>query len=141
MGQFTERKYAEIEVGQKGTYTKTITEQDINAFAEITGDSNPVHTNEEYASESFFKERIAHGFLTGSLISTVLGNVLPGPGTIYLSQEMKFLAPVKIGDTITAECEVAEKKDLKKILEFKTFVRNQSGQIVLEGRATVMKPD
>jgi 3-hydroxybutyryl-CoA dehydratase len=141
MGQIAERKYAEIEVGQKGTYSKTITEQDINAFAEITGDSNPVHTNEEYARGSFFKERIAHGFLTGSLISTVLGNILPGPGTIYLSQEMKFLAPVKIGDTITAECEVVEKKDLKNILKFSTNVRNQAGQLVLEGQATVMKPD
>ena len=141
MVQISERKYTEIGLGEQGTFTKTISESDVNQFAEISGDANPVHTDADYARGTIFKERIAHGFLTGSLISTVLGNTLPGPGTIYLSQQMKFLAPVKIGDTITAVCEVIKKKDEKQIIVLETNVRNQDGQLVLEGSATVMKPD
>jgi 3-hydroxybutyryl-CoA dehydratase len=134
-----EKKYADIQVGDQGSFSKTITEEDVLRFAEITGDFNPVHVDEEFAKNSLFKERIAHGFLSGALISTVFGTILPGPNTIYLSQELNFKAPVKIGDTITAECEVLEKKDSKKILKFKTEVKNQEGTVVLDGQATVMK--
>jgi len=141
MAKLRERKYADIRLGERGSFSKTVSEEDVVRFAEISGDQNPVHTDAAYAQKTIFGERIAHGFLTGSLISTVLGNVLPGPGTIYLSQQMKFLAPVKLGDTITAECEVIQKKDEKKILVLQTDVRNQDGKLVLQGQATVMKPD
>jgi 3-hydroxybutyryl-CoA dehydratase len=139
MAGIKEKKYSDIQVGDQGTYSKTIRDEDVRRFAEITGDFNPVHVDEEFARNSLFGGRIAHGFLTGALISTVFGTILPGPNTIYLSQELNFKAPVKIGDTITAECEVLEKKDAKKILKFKTQVKNQSGKVVLDGQATVMK--
>ncbi|MCU0722539.1 MAG: MaoC family dehydratase [Planctomycetes bacterium] len=139
MAKPVERKYADIKVGDRATYSKTITEKDVTAFAEITGDVNPVHIDPEFAKNSLFKERIAHGFLTGSLISTIFGTILPGPNTLYLRQEMNFKAPVKFGDTITAEVVVVEKKDDKKILTCDTFVRNQRGEVVLDGKAVVKK--
>lgn len=131
--------YADIKIGDQASFSKTIAESDIYAFAGISGDFNPVHINEEFAKQSLFKTRIAHGFLGASLISTVFGTQLPGPNTIYLSQELKFKAPIKIGDTITAECAVLEKMDQKKILKMKTTVRNQTGTVVIDGIATVMK--
>ena len=134
-----ERKFEDIEIGEKASLSKTFTESDVQAFAEITGDFNPIHIDEEFAKKSIFKERVVHGILTVGLISNVLGNVLPGPNTIYLSQEAKFLAPVKIGDTLTAECEVIEKRKEKKILKMKTIVQNQDGKVVIEGIATVLK--
>ncbi|MBI4713551.1 MAG: MaoC family dehydratase [Planctomycetes bacterium] len=134
-----ELKYADIKVGDKASFAKTISETDINDFAKITGDFNPVHIDEEFARKGLFKTRIAHGFLGAGLISTVLGTKLPGPNTIYLSQELQFKAPVKIGDTITAQCEVMEKSDKKKILKLKTNVYNQTGIAVIEGTATVLK--
>jgi 3-hydroxybutyryl-CoA dehydratase len=132
-------KYADIKIGDKASFSKTISEADIYTFAGVSGDFNPVHINEEFAKNGLFKTRIAHGFLVGSFISTVLGTQLPGPNTIYLAQELKFKAPVKIGETLTAECEVLEKNDEKKILKLKTTVRNQTGAPVIEGTATVMK--
>ena len=134
-----ERPYAEIRIGDKATFSKTISEHDIYTFAGITGDFNPVHVDAEAAKKGLFKERIAHGFLGVSLISAVLGTDLPGAGTIYLSQEVSFKAPVKIGDTLTVICEVLEKKDDKKILKLKTTVQNQTGTVVIDGVATVMK--
>ena len=131
--------YADIRIGDTATYTKTVTEKDVLAFAEITGDVNPVHVDPQFAAASLFKERIAHGFLTGSLISTILGTILPGPNTLYLRQEMNFKAPVKFGETITAEVKVIEKKDDKKILKLETIVRNQDGTVVLDGIALVKK--
>ena len=97
-----ELMYEDIHIGDKDSFTKTITEYDIVQFARVTGDFNPVHLDPEYAKTTPFKERIAHGILSGSIISTVLGMRLPGPNTIYLSQNFKFLVPVKIGDTIKA---------------------------------------
>jgi 3-hydroxybutyryl-CoA dehydratase len=135
----SELKYADIKVGDKATFSKTISEADIYNFAGVSGDFNPVHINEEFAKNGFFKTRIAHGFLCASFISTVLGTKLPGPNTIYLSQELQFKAPVKIADTLTAECEVIEKIDKKKILKLKTTVYNQTGVPVIEGTATVLK--
>lgn len=134
-----ERRYADIKVGDRASFTKTITEHDVYAFAGITGDFNPVHVNEEAAKNGLFKTRIAHGFLVGALISTVFGTDLPGANTIYLSQELNFKAPVKFGDTVTAEVEILEKIDKKKILKCRTTVKNQEGVTVIEGTATVLK--
>lgn len=127
-------RYEEIKVGDRAVLQRRITGEDIEKFAEVTGDKNPVHLDEEYAKASFFGRRIAHGMLTAGLISNLLGNVLPGPGTVYLRQELKFLAPVYPGDTIEAGVEVLEKNDAKKILRLKTSCRNQEGKAVLEGR-------
>jgi 3-hydroxybutyryl-CoA dehydratase len=131
--------YAEINVGDTAEFSKTISEFDVYQFAGITGDYNPVHVNNEFAKDSLFKERIAHGMLVGSFISTILGTKLPGENTIYLSQSLKFVAPVMIGDTIIAKVEVTEKRDDRKIIKLKTQVLNQHRKIVVDGEATVMK--
>jgi 3-hydroxybutyryl-CoA dehydratase len=132
-------KYEDIKIGDKAGFSKTISESDVYTFAGVTGDLNPVHINEEYAKTSLFKTRVAHGFLCASLISTVFGTELPGPGTIYLSQQMDFKAPVKIGDTVTATVEILEKRDDKKILTCRTTVTNQDGVVVIDGKAVVLK--
>ena len=98
----------QLSVGQAASFSKTVTESDIYLFAGVTGDVNPAHINEAYASKTFFKGRIAHGMLSASFISAVLGMQLPGPGTIYLEQHLRFLAPVRPGDTVTAKVEVTE---------------------------------
>ena len=123
----------------RATFSKTISEFDIYQFAGITGDFNPMHINEEFADTTIFEDRIAHGLLTGSFISTVLGMKLPGPNSIYLSQSFSFTAPVKIGDTITAKVEVIEKQDEKKFIKLKTQVWNQHKKMVVDGEALVMK--
>ncbi|OCA87954.1 enoyl-CoA hydratase [Bacillus sp. FJAT-27225] len=131
-----------IKIGDKASMAKTVTESDVYLFAGITGDLNPAHVNEQYAQGTPFKTRIAHGMLSGGFISAVLAMKLPGPGTIYLSQEMKFTKPVFIGDTITAEVEAIEfiDKGKFKILELATTCYNQHGDVVLEGRAKVIPP-
>ena len=134
-----ELMYEDIQIGDTDSFTKTITEYDIVQFARLTGDFNPVHLDHAYAKTTPFKERIAHGILSGSIISTVLGMRLPGPNTIYLSQNFKFLLPVKIGDTIKAHVEVVEKRDEKKIIKLKTKVINQRQEVVVDGEAVVMK--
>ena len=131
--------YEDIQIGDKAIFTKTVSESDVYQFAGITGDFNPIHINSEYANQTMFKERIAHGILTTGFISTVIGTKLPGPDTIYLSQKVDFKAPVKIGDTVTAEVEVLEKKDRKKIIRLRTIVKNQLDEIVVDGEAVVMK--
>lgn len=128
----------QLEIGQKASMRKTITEADVAAFAQISGDTNPVHLDKEYAAKSMFKERIAHGMLTAGLISAVLGTRLPGVGCIYLSQSLKFMAPVKLGDTVEAEVEVIEKLEEKNRVRLRTVCRNQSGQVVIDGEALVM---
>lgn len=130
----------ELKLGEKAFFQKTITETDVYLYAGITGDLNPAHINEEYAKDTFFKSRIAHGMLTAGLISAVLGMKLPGPGTIYMGQELKFTAPVRIGDTIKAEVEVTEMVTEKNRLKLRTTCTNQNGDIVLDGVATVMPP-
>lgn len=129
-------------IGQKEFVSKTISEYDVYGFAGITGDLNPAHTNEEYAKNTMFKTRIAHGMLGAGLISAVLGTKLPGPGSIYLGQNLKFKSPVKIGDTITAEAEIIEIEDKGKfyIAKIKTTCYNQDGEVVIEGTATVIPP-
>ena len=109
-------------------------------YAGITGDLNPAHINQVEAEKTMFKGRIAHGMLTAGLISAVLGMQLPGPGTIYLAQELKFLAPVKIGDTVKAQVEVIEIIEEKKRVKLRTTCTNQEGTLVLDGVATVMPP-
>ena len=130
----------ELKVGDSAEWSRTVTEDDIKLFAEATGDFNPVHLDQSYAEKTFFKGRIAHGLLSLGYISTVLGNILPGHGTIYLSQEVKFLAPVRIGDTITARVEVMELTPEKNRVKFKTTCFNQEGKIVVDGAAWVMPP-
>jgi len=127
----------EIKVGQSASHGKTITEADIKLFADLTGDANPVHMDEEYAKQSIFNGRVAHGMLGAGLISTVFGMYLPGPGTVYLSQTLQFLAPVRIGDTITATCTVKEKIEERKRLIFDCKVTNQDGVDVIKGEAIV----
>jgi 3-hydroxybutyryl-CoA dehydratase len=129
-----------MKVGDSAELSRTVTEDDIELFAKATGDFNPVHLDQAYAEKTFFKGRIAHGLLSLGFISTVLGNILPGHGTIYLSQEVKFLAPVRIGDTITARVEVIELIPEKNRVKFKTTCMNQDGKIVVEGTAWGMPP-
>ena len=129
-----------ISVGQSASFSKTITEFDVYMFAGITGDFNPAHINQPYAENTMFKGRIAHGMLGASLISTVLGMHLPGPGSIYLKQDLKFLAPVYFNDTITATCTVSEKNDEKNRITLSCVVTNQDGTKVIEGEALIMPP-
>ncbi|MCC5912534.1 MAG: MaoC family dehydratase [Clostridiaceae bacterium] len=134
------KRIAEINVGDKASFEKTLTETDVYLYAGITGDLNPAHINQPAAEKSMFKGRIVHGMLTAGLVSGVLGMQLPGPGTIYLGQELKFRAPVKFGDTIKAEVEAIEKNEEKNRVKFKTTCTNQDGVVVLDGVATVMPP-
>ncbi|MDG4717647.1 MULTISPECIES: MaoC family dehydratase [Thalassospira] len=129
----------DLEVGLSASYGKTVTETDIVMFAGLSGDTNPVHLNEEFAQTTMFKGRIAHGMLSAGFISTVLGTRLPGPGTIYLSQNLQFKAPVRIGDTVTARVVVRELIPAKKraILETNCYVGDTC---VIAGEATVMVP-
>jgi len=131
--------YDEIQIGQTASVTKTISEYDVYAYAGVTGDFNPAHINAPYAEGTFFKVRIAHGMLTASFVSTVLGMYLPGPGTIFLSNTANFLAPVRIGDTITATCEVVEKMEKGKV-RLKSTITNQNGEVVLTGDSLVSAP-
>jgi len=130
----------QIQIGQSASFTKTITETDVYLFAGISGDFNPAHVNENFAKDTMFKGRIAHGMLCSSLISTVLGMYLPGPGSIYLKQDIKFLAPVRFNDTITATCTAKEKIIEKNRIIFECKVTNQEGVDVIIGEATIMPP-
>lgn len=131
---------SEMNVGDFATFTKTVSESDVYQFAGVTGDLNPAHINHEFASNSIFKERIAHGMLSAGFISAVLGTKLPGPGTIYLKQELAFLAPVKIGDTVTAKVEVKDLNQEKNRVVLRTLCTNQNGKEVLDGEAVMMPP-
>ncbi len=130
----------EMKPGDCAEFGKTVSESDVYLFAGITGDFNPAHVNEAYAENTFFKTRIAHGMLSAGLISAVLANHLPGPGTIYLKQDLKFLAPVKIGDTITARVEVLAIDRDKNRVRLKTTCANQRGKQVIDGEALVSAP-
>lgn len=129
-----------IQVGDTASFTKTISESDVYLYAGISGDFNPAHVNAVEAEKGMFKERIAHGMLTASFISTVLGVHLPGPGTIYLSQELSFKKPVRFGDTIEAKVEVIERIVEKNRLILRTTCTNQHGELVIDGKAMVMPP-
>ena len=130
----------ELQVGDTAKFSKTVSESDVYLFAGVTGDLNPAHVNEAYAQETFFKTRIVHGMLSASFISTVIGTMLPGPGTVYMRQEVRFLAPVKFGDTVTAIVEVAEIIAEKKQVRLKTYCINQENTTVVDGEALVSPP-
>lgn len=129
----------DLSVGMAASYAKTITEADIVIFAGISGDNNPLHLNEEFARESMFKGRIAHGMLTAVFISTVLGTKLPGPGCIYLNQEVKFLAPVRPGETVLTTVTIAD-IDLEKSRAVAKSVCTVAGNPVVEGVSTLLVP-
>jgi len=128
-----------MKVGDSAEITKTIEQSDIDAFARVTGDHNPVHVDEEFAKTTRFGRRIAHGMLTASLISAVLANHLPGEGSVYLGQTLKVVAPVFPGDAITARVTVREIREDKPILKLETVCVNQRDEIVIRGEATVLK--
>lgn len=130
----------QLNIGDSAEFGKTISESDVYLYAGITGDMNPVHINEAYAKTTFVKTRICHGMLSAGLFSTILGNSLPGPGTLYLRQEVDFIAPVKIGDTLTARVEVIEKDIEKNRVRMRTSCSNQDGVIVMDGIAVVSPP-
>lgn len=136
----TGKNINELKVGDRAQFAKTVSESDIYLYAGVTGDFNPAHINEEYAKKTFFETRIVHGMLTSGFISTVIGNQLPGYGTIYIRQELNFLAPVRIGDTITAQVEVLEIMTEKKQVRLKTTCFNQEEKTVLDGEAIVSPP-
>lgn len=128
------------EIGMSASRTKTFTLEDVRTFAQLTGDLNPVHLDETYAATSVFGQRIVHGMLTAALISAVLANDLPGAGTIYLGQNLKFKKPVFIDDTITATVTITQVRAERKIVTFETVCLNQQGETVIEGDATVKAP-
>lgn len=130
----------EMHVGQYALLTKTITDADVHIFAGVTGDMNPVHLDDLYASCSIFQQRIAHGGLVAGLFSTVLGTILPGLGTIYLRQDSKFVKPVFIGDTVSIRVEVTNLDERKNRVTLKTIATNQHEQEVVIGEAVVMPP-
>ena len=130
----------EMKVGDTAKFSKTVSESDVYLFAGVTGDLNPAHVSEEFAKDTFFKTRIAHGMLSASFISTVIGTMLPGPGSVYMRQEASFLAPVKFGDTITAVVEVAEIIADRKRVRLKTYCINQEKTVVVDGEALVSPP-
>ena len=127
----------DLSPGMEASVSKTVTNEDITKFAELSGDINPVHLNEEFAAGTIFKKRIAHGFLTGSLFSTVLGTKLPGPGCVYMSQTMKFKGPVFIGDQLVATCTVTN-VDMEKGRVSFDCVCEANGRPVLTGEALLM---
>lgn len=129
---------ADFQLGEQASFTKTVTEGDVTTFAGLIGDFNPLHVDAEYARKSRFGRRIAHGMFTGGLISAVLGNKLPGAGAIYLSQQLEFLSPVYIGDTITASAEVIAWRPDKRIITLKTDATNQDGKQVVTGKAVLL---
>jgi len=131
----------ELKIGEFAELSRTITEKAVEDFARVTGDTNPVHTDQAYAEKTIFKGRIAHGVFSLGIFSTIFGNILPGYGSIYLSQEVRFLAPVKIGDTITARVEVLELILEKNRVKFKTTCTNQDGKVVVDGTAWAMPPE
>ncbi len=134
------KTFDQLTIGDSDRFSKTVTDTDIYLFAGVTGDFNPAHIDEAYAQGTFFKTRIAHGMLSAGFISAVIGTRLPGPGTVYMRQTLDFLAPVRIGDTVTATVEVIEKMQDKKRVRLKTTCVNQEGTRVLDGEALVSPP-
>lgn len=129
-----------IAVGDRAYFAKTISETDVYQFASVTCDFNPAHINEAYAENTFFKHRLAHGMLTASLISNVLGTQLPGPGSIFVSQSVRFMSPVYIDDTIEVVVEAVELNVEKNRMTFKAWGTNQNDVRVLEAEGVIMPP-
>lgn len=139
MTEVTNTPYDALEVGQTATYSKTVEERDIQLFAAMSGDHNPVHLDAEFAARTPFRERIAHGMFSGALISAAVACELPGPGTIYLGQQMSFEKPVKLGDTLTVRLEILEKLPKFKV-RIATQVYNQNNERVVDGVAEILAP-
>lgn len=139
MSQSSNTPYDVLEVGQTASYSKTVEERDIQLFAAVSGDRNPVHLDAEYAAATMFKQRIAHGMFSGALISAAVACELPGPGTIYLGQQMRFTAPVKLGDTLTVRLEILEKLPKFRV-RVATRVYNQNDELVVDGEAEILAP-
>lgn len=135
---FQQLTYDEIAVGSAEQLSLTVSSEMVETYAHLVGDLNPVHLDEEFAAKSLFRRRIAHGMLPAGLISAILGTRLPGPGAIYLRQDLEFKRPVYLEETITAKVEVIEKSDKHKKVKLHTWVENQAGQTVLDGFAEVL---
>ncbi len=131
--------FEDLEEGMTEIFSKTLTDADIVAFAGVSGDTNPVHLDQEFANQTQFHGRIAHGMLTASFLSTVMGTKLPGPGCIYIKQSLRFKAPVRVGDTVTARVTVTSLVPEKKFAELSTIC-TVGGKVVIDGEATVMVP-
>lgn len=125
-------------LGEEATLSRTITNEDIRLYVQATGDNNPVHTDEIYAQNTYFRGRISHGMLVAGLISALLGTKLPGPGSIYLSQQLRFLAPVRPGDTVTARATVTAWDSQKGKVSLATEVTNQENTTVIRGEAMLV---
>lgn len=132
--------FEEIALGQRAELRKTLSQQDIALFSAMSGDVNPAHLDQDYASKTPFKTVIAHGMWSSSFISTLLGTILPGPGTIYLSQSLRFKRPVILGDQITVSIEVIRRDEEKKRIAFANTITNQRGEVVVIGESEVIPP-
>jgi 3-hydroxybutyryl-CoA dehydratase len=130
--------YATLQVGARDSISKTVTAAVVDAFADVSNDHNPLHLDEDFAKTTPFGKRIAHGMISAGLISAVHGTKIPGMGTIYVNQSLKFRRPVFLGDTLTAWAEVQEKNDAKKRVTMKNWVENQNGDVVVEGEALLL---
>ncbi len=140
MSILTNYTFDELAIGQKETYSKTLTDQAIQLFAILSGDNNPVHLDDEYAKNSHFGERVGHGMWIGAVISAAVATKLPGPGSIYVSQSLKFLRAIVPGDEITVQLSVTEKDEKKKMVKLDCRATNQNGKIVLRGTTEVIAP-
>ena len=138
--QITNLTFDEIAVGDETTYTRLITNREVEAFAAVSGDHNPLHLDPDYAATTPFGECIAHGMLTGALISAAIAMQLPGPGSVYLNQSLRFRAPVFLGDTLTVTLEVTEKHGKRPWVTLSCTVENQDGKAVAKGEAQVAAP-
>lgn len=132
-----------LRIGQEGFFYKYISEQDVELFAEVSGDKNPLHLDEEYAQTTRFHGRIAHGMIGAGIISAAIAGILPGPGTIYLNQTLNFERPVRIGDRVSARIRVVkiQMKKTFKLVTLETTCVNQNNEVVISGRATVIPPE
>ncbi len=133
-------KYLDLKIGQSATLTKAFTDEDLRLFSQLSCDTNPIHLDEAYAKTTVFGQRIVYGMLVSSLISAVLANQLPGQGTIYLGQDLKFLAPVFIGEAITAKLEIVELRDDKKLVTLNCTCTKEDGTVVITGKSVVKHP-
>lgn len=138
--QITNKTFDEINVGDTASYQRLVTAREVQLFAAVSGDHNPVHLDPEYAATTQFGECIAHGMLTGAFVSAAIAMELPGPGTIYLGQQLSFRAPVKLGDTLTVNLEIIDKHASKPWLTINCVITNQAGKKVAMGEASVMAP-
>jgi acyl dehydratase len=140
MDMIENKTFDEIAIGAEASLVRTLSREDIKLFAIMSGDVNPAHVDDEYARSDMFHKIIAHGMWGASLISTLIGTKLPGPGAIYLGQTLKFCRPVAVGDTITVSVTATEKDEKKHIVIFDCQCTNQHGEVVIKGSATVIAP-